>query len=81
MPEFEEYANGACGVCAECGEPTDEEWHRLCRECYAAEQGWRRPDRTALAQQHEDRERVSITRLVERVTALETRVDRLEAAP
>lgn len=79
MSDFEtEYSNGADGSCQECGEPTDEEWHAYCAECYAAREGSRRPDRDALARQHEDREVVSRLRLLERVERLERRVERLE---
>ena len=38
-----DYANGADGSCQSCGADTDEEWHLLCRDCYADEQGWTRP--------------------------------------
>ena len=39
------YANGADGSCQRCGEPTDEPWHLLCRNCFAEERGWTRPAR------------------------------------
>jgi hypothetical protein len=80
MNDYEDfdYSNGADGSCKECGEDTAAPWHAYCGECYAKQQGWRRPDADALAFQHEDRERVTITRLVERMAALETRIARLE---
>ncbi len=73
-----EYVNGADGFCCECGEATDEEWHAYCASCYAEQQGWRRRDAVALAQQHDDRQRVTITQLVERLRELEVRIRRLE---
>jgi hypothetical protein len=39
-----EYSNGADGSCQVCGEPTDEEWHTFCRDCFADQQGWTRRD-------------------------------------
>ena len=77
MPEFE-YANGADGFCQECGAETEEEWHAFCSRCYAGQQGWRRPDADALAWQHDDRQRVTIAQLVERLGELEVRIRRLE---
>lgn len=66
------------GDCNECGEPVVEEWHAYCRDCYADQQGWTRPDRDALREQHEDRAQISITRVVERLDELERRLGRLE---
>lgn len=83
MIDFEsefEYSNGADGSCQTCGDPTDEPWHAFCSTCYAEEQGWRPPDRDAVAWQHEDRERVTTADLLERLAELERRVDRLERA-
>jgi hypothetical protein len=73
MDEFE-YSNGACGSCQECGDPTEEEHHVFCSDCWAGHNGWRRPSREALAWQHEDREEVSRLRLLDRVGELERRV-------
>jgi hypothetical protein len=28
------------GTCVECGEPTEEEHHRYCMDCYREQQGW-----------------------------------------
>ena len=39
------YANGADGSCADCGEDTAESWHLYCPDCFAEQQGWRRPGR------------------------------------
>ena len=33
------------GSCAECGEPVEEDHHAYCPDCFAAEQGWKRPAR------------------------------------
>ncbi len=66
MDEFE-YSNGADGSCQECGEATDEEYHRLCADCFAEENGWARPawrpDPDAIADQHEDRQQVTQLRI------------------
>ncbi len=79
MSDFEiEYSNGADGFCAECGVETDEPWHRLCSDCWAVEQGWRRPPRPALRRQHEDRAELSHLRMLERIAELERRVEQLE---
>jgi hypothetical protein len=74
MSDEFEYSNGADGCCQECGEATDEEWHAYCSDCFAAQQGWRRPDRDAIETQHETREAVSLLALLERVAELERRV-------
>jgi hypothetical protein len=73
-----EYSNGANGSCQECGEGTDEPWHAYCSGCYAEQNGWRRHDREALEWQHEDREKVTLTDVVERLVELEVKVSRLE---
>lgn len=39
-PDEIEYANGACGECQRCGEPTAEEWHAFCGPCFRIEQGY-----------------------------------------
>jgi hypothetical protein len=70
-----EYSNGACGSCAECGEATEQEWHEFCRSCYAEQNGWHRPARTAIEEQHEDREEAVRLRLLERVAELEQQVE------
>ena len=46
-----EYANGADGRCQECGEPTEEEHHALCMDCWRSSVGWQpyRADGEALA--------------------------------
>ena len=72
------YFNGADGYCQECGAETEEEWHAYCSGCYAATQGWSQPERAALQAQHDDRQHVTITQLVERVVGLEARVQLLE---
>jgi hypothetical protein len=77
IDEFE-YSNGACGSCQECGEPVDEEWHAFCSDCFAEQNGWRRPDASALERQRDERERVSITQLAARLGELEMRIRRLE---
>ena len=77
MGEYE-YSNGADGSCVVCGADTDEEWHEFCSDCYAEDQGWHRPDRAALAQQHEDRQRATSLQLQERLSELENRIVRLE---
>jgi hypothetical protein len=33
------------GSCVDCGEPTEEEHHWRCPDCFAREQGWTRPAR------------------------------------
>jgi len=78
MPDFE-YSNGADGSCQECGADTDEEWHAYCGDCFAEQNGWRRPNRAALEFQREDRERVTIAQIVARLGELEIRITRLEA--
>jgi hypothetical protein len=77
MPDFE-YSNGADGSCQECGAETEEEWHAYCADCYAEQNGWRRPDRAALRWQHEDRQQVTLADVVARLAELEVKVSRLE---
>ena len=80
------YSNGADGSCQNCGAETAEEWHVYCSDCFRQAQGWddeprlfdSRPDSAALRFQQEDRERVSLLRLVERLGELERRVANLE---
>ena len=72
MAEFE-YSNGASGECQECGAETEEEWHAYCGDCYAGQNGWRRPDPAALAEQHEDRERVTLLQTLELIRSMERR--------
>lgn len=78
-----EYSNGADGSCQECGEATEEEWHLLCRHCYAEENGWDaerpawRPDPVALAQQHEDRERVTLLQAAELLASHQRSIEEL----
>ena len=43
MSDFE-YSNGADGSCQECGAETAEEWHAVCPDCFAEQQGWRTTD-------------------------------------
>ena len=78
MPDFE-YSNGADGSCQECGAETDEEWHAYCADCFAGQNGWRRPDRAALRWQHEDRQQVALADVVARLAELEVKVSRLQA--
>lgn len=33
------------GECAECGEPVEQEHHAYCSDCYAEQNGWKRPAR------------------------------------
>lgn len=40
-----EYSNGACGECQSCGAATAEAWHAYCSDCYAEQNGWKRPAR------------------------------------
>lgn len=72
------------GACNECGEQVEEEHHAYCSACFAEQQGWdtqpHRPDRDALAWQREDRDRLVTVRILERLDALEARLDRLEGA-
>lgn len=77
MPDFE-YSNGADGSCQECGADTEEEWHAHCADCYAEQNGWRRPDRAALRWQHEDRQQATLADVVARLAELEVKVSRLE---
>lgn len=37
-----DYANDADGTCQECGADTAEEYHALCGDCYAEQEGWTR---------------------------------------
>jgi NMD protein affecting ribosome stability and mRNA decay len=75
MADDFEYDNGADGSCQQCGGPTEAEWHAFCPDCFAEQQGWRRGrDRVALEGQHEQRQRTSMLRLVERVDELERAV-------
>jgi len=71
--------NEPSGYCVECGEEVDEPHHLYCRDCYAEQQGWTRPDRGVLERQHETREHVSLLRLIERVERLERHVAELIA--
>ena len=76
MAEFE-YSNGASGECQDCGAETEEEWHQFCGDCYARQNGWRRPDRAALADQHEDRERLTLLRTLELIRSMEKRLEEM----
>jgi hypothetical protein len=64
------YSNDADGSCQECGAETAEEWHAYCADCYAEQQGWRPRPHTP--------ERGAPLVLIERVEALERRLDALE---
>lgn len=66
------------GYCIECGDEVDEPYHRYCRSCYAEQQGWGRPDANHIAAQHQARERISLTLLVERVAELERQNQHLQ---
>ena len=66
------------GDCNECGEPVEEEHHAYCARCFAEQNGWSPPDRDELRRQAEDRERMTILRIVERLGQLERRVTELE---
>ena len=79
------YSNDADGYCCECGEETADEWHRYCGRCYAEENGWMadlppwRPDPSAIAQQREDRERVTLLRLTELLASHQRSIEELHA--
>jgi hypothetical protein len=71
------------GACNECGAQVEEPYHAYCSDCYAAMNGWHRPEhpgRDALEHQHEDRQRVTVSRLVELVSGLDRRLAALERA-
>jgi len=72
-----EYSNAADGTCQECGEPTEEEWHAYCSDCFAEQHGWRRPNRAALEFQRQDRERTTQLRVLELLTSMEQRLEGL----
>jgi hypothetical protein len=76
MSDFE-YSNAADGACQQCGADTDEEWHAFCADCFAEQQGWRRPDRAELDRQHQDRQQTSLVRLIELVQSFEQRLEEL----
>jgi hypothetical protein len=81
MTDFE-YANGADGSCMDCGGDTDEPWHAYRTSCWRAQQGSGespyRADSEGLRWQAEDRSRVVVARLIERLDELERRVAKLE---
>ena len=71
-------ANGADGTYQTYGAETEEKWHGRCADCYAEQQCWRPRRSDVVEHQHEDQERVSGRRLVERLTELERRLEELE---
>ena len=77
------YSNDADGSCCMCGAETAEEWHRYCPSCYAEENGWDterpawRPDPDAIAEQHADRQRMTLLRAAELLASHQRSIEEL----